>query len=195
MSSAHSRQPERRGVSRRTVIEEAKEKVPVIDLVDLLCGPDKMRKVGQRWVSRCRLPGHYEKSPSFTVYPETNSWYCFGTCQRGGDVVDLAAAAWGYGEGEMVMAAAALLHEFGHEIPQRPPSWYAKQTRQKPVRDAIDRARFEHLRRRLFRALFKPSMLAIEDEEEREAEYRILWEATEPLAEMLLRDLSERRSA
>jgi hypothetical protein len=30
--------PERRGVSRKTVIDEAKEKVPVIDLADLLCG-------------------------------------------------------------------------------------------------------------------------------------------------------------
>jgi len=177
------------------VIEEAKEEVPVIDLADLLCGPDKMRKVGQRWVARCPLPGHDEKSSSFTVYPEANSWYCFGACQRGGDVVGLAAAVWGYGEGEMAMATADLLHKFGHEIPQRPPNWYAKQARQRLVRDAIDRVRFEHLRRRLFRAFFKPSLLAIEDEEEREAEYRILWEATEPLAEMLLRDLSERRSA
>lgn len=109
-------------------------------------------------------------------------------------MVDLAKAAWGYGEGEMAMAAADLLHEFGHPIPERPASWYAKQERQKPIRDAIDRARFEHLRRRLFRAFFKPSLLAIEDEEEREAEYGILWEATEPLAEMLLGDLSERRS-
>ena len=92
MSSARSRRPERWGVSCRTVIEEAKEKVPVIDLADLLCGPDKLRKVGQRWVARCPIPGHDERTPSFTVYFETNSWFCFGVCQRGGDVVDLAAA-------------------------------------------------------------------------------------------------------
>src|SRR5687768_4887041 len=106
MSRARSRRPERRVVSRRTVIEEAKEKVRVIDLADLLCGPDKMRKVDQRWVAKCPIPGHDERTPSFTVYLETNSWFCFGACQRGGDVVDLAAAAWGYGEGEMAMAAA-----------------------------------------------------------------------------------------
>jgi hypothetical protein len=52
--------PERRGVSRRTVITEAKEKVATIDLADLLCGPGKMRKVGARWVAQCPLPSHEE---------------------------------------------------------------------------------------------------------------------------------------
>lgn len=31
-------------------------------------------------------PFHNEKTPSFTIYPETGSYYCFG-CQNGGDVV------------------------------------------------------------------------------------------------------------
>ena len=30
-------------------------------------------------------PFHNEKTPSFTVYPETQSYYCFG-CGNGGDV-------------------------------------------------------------------------------------------------------------
>lgn len=58
-SSTH---PERRGVSRKTVIDEAKEKIPVIELADLLCGPGKMRKVGERWVARCPIPGHDERT-------------------------------------------------------------------------------------------------------------------------------------
>jgi CHC2 zinc finger len=184
---------ERRGLGTRSIIEEAKAMVPAIDLADFLAGPGKMRRVGKEWVTNCVLPDHEDRVPSFTVNPEKNLFYCHG-CMSGGDVVELARLAWGYEKSEVAMAAADLLHEFGHPIPERPQSWYAKQQRQKPIRDAIDRARFEHLRRRLFRVFFKPPLLAIEDEEEREAEYGILWEATEPLAEMLLGDLSERRS-
>jgi DNA primase len=182
--------PERRGVNRRRLIDEAKAKVPVIDLAELLCGPGKMRRIGAEWVGCCPLPDHEDKTPSFTVNPDKNVWFCHG-CLRGGDVVELARFAWGYEKGEVAMAAADLLHEFGHETPPRPASWYAKQARQKPVRDAIAQARFDHLRRRLFRRFFEPSLLHIEDLEERKAEAVIFWEATEPLAHMMLERLAE----
>ena len=48
--------PERRGVSRRQVIEAAKESLPTIDLAYRLCGPGGLQKVGDRWVGRCPLP-------------------------------------------------------------------------------------------------------------------------------------------
>ena len=41
--------------------------------------------------NRGLCPIHNEKTPSFTVYPESNSWFCFG-CGVGGSVVDLIAA-------------------------------------------------------------------------------------------------------
>ncbi len=77
------------------------------------------------------MPEHEDRSPSFTVYPKTDSFYCFG-CQAGGDVVDLAGAAWGYPKADAVMAAADLLREFGCEVPSRPTSWFRKQARQAP---------------------------------------------------------------
>ena len=82
--------------------------------------------------------------------------------------------------------------EFGHEPPPRPPSWFHKYERQCPVGDAISRVRFEHLRRRLY---FEPSAEAIEDKAEREEEARLLWEATEPPARMMVREIAEKRSA
>ena len=107
------RSTERRGVSRRRVIDEAKEKVPTVDLAERLCGPDNMRRVGRERVGRCPLPDHEDKTPSFTVNPEKNVFFCHG-CVRGGDVIDLARFAWGYEKYEVAMAAVDLLHEFGH---------------------------------------------------------------------------------
>jgi DNA primase len=184
--NSKSTRPERRGVSRRTVIEEAKAKVSVIDLADLLCGPRGLRKAGKRWEARCPLPGHEDRSPSFTVFTETNSWHCFGACQRGGDAVDLAAAAWGYGRGEMAMAAANLLHQFGHPIPERPPSWHARQVRQKPIQNGIEAACILAARRRLYRRYFEPLVLSTDNQEDRDHDAQLFWEATLPLAEELV---------
>lgn len=174
--------PDRRGVSRRSAIEAAKEEVPTVELARRLCG--EMRQAGARWVARCPLPGHEDRTPSFTVYPETDSWYCFGACQKGGDVIDLAAAVWSIEN--PATAAAEVLLTFSREIPPRPSAWFAKQKRQAPVRDAVGKARFEHVRRRLYRAFFAPSVARIEDVGEREAEAQIFWEATEPLARLVL---------
>ena len=148
----------------------------------------RWRKVGAEWVRNCVLPDHEDRSPSFAVNPEKNVFWCHG-CLRGGDVVELARYAWGYSKAEVAMAAAQILHEFGYEIPPRPASWYAKQERQRPVRDAISQARFDHLRRRLFRWFFEPSLVRIENPGEREAEAALLWDVTESLAEMMLERL------
>ena len=42
-----------------------------------------LKRRGKNLVGLC--PFHGEKTPSFTVYPETASFYCFG-CGVGGDV-------------------------------------------------------------------------------------------------------------
>src|SRR5688572_9322411 len=81
-----------RGISHVRPIDAAKEKVPCIDLADLLLGPGGLRRVGKEWVGRCPLPDHEDKSPSFTVNPEKNVWFCHG-CIRGGDCVELARCA------------------------------------------------------------------------------------------------------
>jgi hypothetical protein len=44
------------------------------------------RSAGKNLIALC--PFHSEKSPSFYVYPETNTFHCFG-CQENGDVIKL----------------------------------------------------------------------------------------------------------
>ena len=43
-----------------------------------------LKRAGSNLVGRC--PFHSERTPSFTVFPATSSYYCFG-CGAGGDVV------------------------------------------------------------------------------------------------------------
>ncbi len=45
-------------------------------------------KEGSALKSCCILPDHVEKTPSFTIYPRTNHFYCYG-CGRGGDPLRL----------------------------------------------------------------------------------------------------------
>jgi DNA primase len=166
--------PERRAASTRSVVEEAKAKVSIIDLADRLCGPAKMRRVGDKWTARCPLPHHDDRSPSFTAYPETDSFFCFG-CLIGGDVIELARHAWGYGEHEVAMAAADLLREFGYEPPQRSPAWFRKEERQRQTRNAVEETRKNIVRRRLFKNLILPLIDTIEDEDEHTRELERAW--------------------
>src|SRR5215218_1297027 len=163
-----------RGVSYTRPIDAAKEAVQVIDLADRLCGPGGLRRVGKEWVGRCVLPDHEDRSPSFTVNPEKDVWFCHG-CLRGGDVVELARLVWGYGQRDTHVAAAMLLMEFGHEVPQRPPAWFRKQERQKLRRDAVEEVKMNVVRRRLFKHLILPLLNAIEDEEEHNRELDRAW--------------------
>ena len=163
-----------RGVSYAKPIDAAKEAVSVVDLAERLCGPGQLRRSSNTWTARCPLPEHEDKTPSFVVYPETESFFCFG-CLNRGDVVELARLAWGYDERDAGVVAGYLLMEFGHEVPQRPPAWYRKQDRQRHTREAIEETKKAIVRRRLFRHLILPLLDAIEDEEERSRELDRAW--------------------
>ena len=44
--------------------------------------------------NKALCPIHKEKTPSFAVYPDNNSWHCFG-CGVGGSVIDFVMAYYG----------------------------------------------------------------------------------------------------
>ena len=54
------------------------------DIEQVVGGYVNLRRRGRTLSGLC--PFHSEKSPSFTVYPESQSFYCFG-CGAGGDVI------------------------------------------------------------------------------------------------------------
>lgn len=60
------------------------------DIEDVVSGYVQLKKRGKNFVGLC--PFHNEKTPSFTVYPENGSFYCFG-CGAGGEVVSFIRRA------------------------------------------------------------------------------------------------------
>ena len=62
-------------------IEEVKRRS---SLVDVISGYVSLRRAGSNHVACC--PFHNEKTPSFTVFERSESFYCFG-CGAGGDVI------------------------------------------------------------------------------------------------------------
>ena len=54
------------------------------DITDVVSGYVNLKRRGRNMVGLC--PFHGEKTPSFNVYTENDSFYCFG-CGVGGDVI------------------------------------------------------------------------------------------------------------
>ena len=64
-----------------TVVDDIKAK---LDVADLISGYVTLQKSGASFKGLC--PFHTERTPSFFVFPNRQSWRCFGACATGGDV-------------------------------------------------------------------------------------------------------------
>lgn len=64
-----------------SVIDEIKER---LDIVEVISPYVPLKKAGRSYKGLC--PFHNEKTPSFVVFPDTQSWRCFGACGTGGDI-------------------------------------------------------------------------------------------------------------
>ncbi len=91
------------------VVETIKER---LDIVDVVSEHVNLKRQGRNFVGLC--PFHSEKTPSFTVSPEKQMFYCFG-CGAGGDVITF----WMKIESlDFADAVKDLADRLGIEIPQ-----------------------------------------------------------------------------
>ncbi|HEY5656674.1 MAG TPA: DNA primase, partial [Myxococcota bacterium] len=81
------------------------------DVVELVGRTVTLRRAGRSYKGLC--PFHDEKTPSFNVNPDRQSYYCFG-CQEGGDIFSFLMKVEGLSFGE---AVRTLARECGIEVP------------------------------------------------------------------------------
>ncbi len=94
-----------------SVIDEVKQRIDIVEVVSQYVS---LTKSGRTFRGLC--PFHSEKHPSFFVYPERQSWHCFGACNTGGDVFSFIMKKEGidFGEALRLMAQRA-----GVSLPSR----------------------------------------------------------------------------
>lgn len=64
-------------------LEEVRRRSSIVEIAGQYM---KVLKAGRQFKALC--PFHSEKTPSFSIDPSKNLWYCF-SCQKGGDVISL----------------------------------------------------------------------------------------------------------
>ncbi|NMB35854.1 MAG: DNA primase [Firmicutes bacterium] len=95
------------------------------DLVEVVSSYIDLRKTGKNYVGLC--PFHSEKTPSFTVSPEKQIFYCFG-CQNGGNVFSFIMQMEGFSFPE---AVRHLARRAGIDIDPHPSSPLERENRRR----------------------------------------------------------------
>ncbi len=94
-----------------SAIDEVKQRT---DIVEVISQYTTLAKAGRTLKGLC--PFHSEKHASFFVYPEQQSWHCFGACSSGGDVFTFVMKKEGLSFGEVLRLLA---QRAGITIPSR----------------------------------------------------------------------------
>ena len=88
-----------------SVVDDIKAR---LDLVDIVGQTVKLRRTGRNYIGFC--PFHSNtRTPAFVVFPETQTWRCFGQCNEGGDLFGymMKKEGWDFAETLKMLAERA----------------------------------------------------------------------------------------
>ena len=104
------------------------------DIVDVIDRRVKLKKAGKNYSACC--PFHQEKTPSFSVNPEKQFYYCFG-CGAGGNALGFIMD---YERMEFREAIESLAQAAGIELPPEEADAAPQVDHQKPLYEAMEKA-------------------------------------------------------
>lgn len=94
-----------------TVVDDIKGR---LDILEVISQHVPLQKSGRSYKANC--PFHQEKTPSFHVFPDRQTWRCFGACATGGDVFSFVMRAENLEFGD---ALKRLSEQSGVPLPSR----------------------------------------------------------------------------
>lgn len=115
-----------------SVTEEIKARLDIVTYVQQYT---TLKKSGRYYKACC--PFHQEKTPSFIVNPDTQSWRCFGACADGGDIFKFAMKQHGWTFAESLQE---LGRQAGVETRQQTPEQKIKSERGAKLLTALKEA-------------------------------------------------------
>lgn len=106
------------------------------DIVDVIDKRVSLKKTGKNYSACC--PFHQEKTPSFSVQPERQFYYCFG-CGVGGNAIGFIM---NFDQVEFPEAVETLARDAGMEVPreEKSPAAARKQSEHAQLLEALERA-------------------------------------------------------
>ena len=96
-----------------SVTDDIKSRVDILDLVSNYAA---LQRSGRSYKANC--PFHNERTPSFHVFPDRQTWRCFGACASGGDIFSFLMRVENLDFGE---ALRRLAQQAGMNIPEKAP--------------------------------------------------------------------------
>ena len=94
-----------------TVVDDIKSRLDILEVVSRYV---PLQRAGRSYKANCLF--HQEKTPSFYVFPERQTWRCFGACATGGDLFSFVMRAENLEFGE---ALRRLAEQAGVALPSR----------------------------------------------------------------------------
>ncbi len=115
-----------------SVADEIKSRIDIVNYVQQYV---PLKKAGRYYKANC--PFHSERTPSFIVNPDTQSWRCFGSCAEGGDLFTFAQKHHGWSFRE---ALEELARQAGVELRRQSDEQRQQAARQDVLRGVLQAA-------------------------------------------------------